>query len=118
MLIKRKEQSLLMAALGLYLMNKYCLYKFLTNNFMRCYFNDVMGGIVFGITIRIANRFWFKREITVWLYGLLFVVAGIYWEFIAPLYIEYSVGDVNDIAAYSGGGLGLLLLLKILGGKR
>lgn len=85
---------------------------------MRCYFNDVMGGIVFGIMIRIANRFWFKREITFWLYELLFVIAGIYWECIAPLYIEYSVGDAGDIAAYFGGGLCLLLILEILGGRK
>lgn len=84
---------------------------------MRCYFNDIMGGVVFGIIIRVANRFWFKREIRGWLYALLFIIAGIYWECIAPLYITYSVGDVGDIAAYFGGGLIFLLLWKMLGGR-
>lgn len=76
-----------------------------------------MGGVVFGIIIRVANRFWFKREIRGWLYALLFIIAGIYWECIAPLYITYSVGDVGDIAAYFGGGLIFLLLWKMLGGR-
>lgn len=80
--------------------------------FMRCYFNDIMGGIVFGIIIRTASRFWLKREVRIWLYMLLFLLAGSYWEFAAPLYIKRSVCDVGDIVAYFSGGIGLLLATR------
>ena len=80
--------------------------------FMQCYFNDIMGGIVFGIIIRTASRFWLKKEITILLYMALLLLAGSYWEFVAPLYIKSSVCDMGDIVAYFSGGIGLLLAMK------
>ena len=43
---------------------------------------------------------------------LLFLLAGSYWEFAAPLYIKGSVCDVGDIVAYFSGGIGLLLATR------
>lgn len=80
--------------------------------FMQCYFNDIMGGIVFGITICTASRFWLKQEITIPLYMLLLLLAGSYWEFVAPLYVKGSVRDMRDIVAYFCGGIGLLLTTR------
>lgn len=95
-------------------MNKYCLRRILAVPFMRNYFNDIMGGIVFGVVVRAAGRFWFKKEIRSSLYMLLILTAGIYWEYAAPLYVPGAVSDVGDIAAYLSGGICLLLLLKTI----
>ena len=110
--IKRKECWILFAALCLYMGNKYYRNRFQVSEFMQCYFNDLMGGIVFGIIICTASRFWLKREVTIWLYMLLLLLAGSYWEFVAPLYIKSAVCDVGDIVAYFSGGIGLLLATR------
>ncbi len=116
--INRKECGILFAALCLYIVNKYWRSRFQTHPFIQCYFNDIMGGIVFGIIIRTASRFWLKREITLTLYMLLFLLAGTYWEFVTPLYIKSSVCDIGDIAAYFSGGIGLLLAIRNKQGEK
>ncbi len=117
--ISRKEQMILILALCLYGISKYYLGKILEIPFMQWYFNVIMGGIIFGVVICTANRFLAKtRNYSCSIYILFFLIAGVYWEFVAPIYINTSVSDITDIVVYLTGGICLLLLLKIRGGKR
>ena len=117
--IRREERWILIVSLCLYGINKCCRSGIWKITFMQCYFNDIIAGAVFGIVIHITTRFWLKREISVVPYLLLILLAGSYWEFVAPLYLKHSISDMGDIVAYLSGGICLLLLLKMLsGGKR
>lgn len=99
-------------ALCLYGINKYYFRDITHSIFFKDYFNDVMCGIVFGAIVCLAFNYWFDREILFREYSILIIFAGIYWEYIAPLYLKYSVSDVWDIAAYLMGGIILQLTLR------
>lgn len=110
-----KEAKIAIISLLLYVLNKFYLHQIIEDIWLKSYFNDIMGGIVFGSALRIVFRYWFKREITLLPYIMLILFAGIYWEYIAPLYLKYSVCDVVDIVAYLCGGFILQIVLKVWG---
>lgn len=110
-----QEAKIAIVSLLLYALNKFFLYRIIENAWFKNYFNDIMGGIVFGSALCIAFRYWFKREITLLPYIIIILFAGIYWEYIAPLYLKYSVSDVVDMVAYLGGGFILQIVLKVWG---
>ena len=68
-----------------------------THWFMQCYFNDILAGITLN-----AMMFSTTKYDTGW--GLcLTIVAGIFWEYIAPLFNSRSVSDPLDTIAYLTG---------------
>lgn len=111
-LISKKESTIFIVATFLYLLNKFWMSRYVAVPFMQSYFNDVMGGCVFGILLRVNNRFWFRKEILFRTYFLLSLAASCYWEYVAPLYLSSSVQDVWDIFAYMGGAVGIWLFLE------
>lgn len=107
-----REFCIAVIALCLYGINKYYFRDITNSVFFKGYFNDIMCGIVFGVMVRVAFCYWFRKKILFWEYSILFVLAGIYWEYIAPLYLEYSVSDIWDIVAYLVGGVVSQLIIK------
>lgn len=113
-LLSKAEWVILTVSLCAYGLNKYWLCGKVDSMFMRCYFNDVLGGVVFGIILRANSRFWFKKMLHISVYIILIAAASFYWEWIAPLYIQRSVQDILDVAAYMGGGIALWLCTEKL----
>ena len=111
-LLTKKEWFIFINALGLYLLNKYWFSKVFSFPFMRNYFNDIMGGIVLEILIVASARIWMKRDIDYLYHIIIFLCAGVYWEYIAPTYITYSTTDLKDIIAYLCGGTFCLILRR------
>lgn len=108
-----KESKIIAISLIIYALNKAYMRRIIKSIFLKNYFNDALGGIVLGAVLRIAFRYWFRREIPFSIYIWIILFAGIYWEYVAPLYLNYLVSDVFDIAAYLSGGFILQLVFKI-----
>ena len=79
---------------------------------MQCYFNDILAGILLNAIaqIMLTNK-GFKYTPYRGLY--LTIVAGIFWEYIAPLFNSRSISDPLDIVAYLTGFLILTIINKI-----
>lgn len=61
---------------------------------MQCYFNDILAGITLNAMMSLTTKYNAR-------WGLcLTIVAGIFWEYIAPLFNSKSVSDPLDIIAY------------------
>lgn len=68
-----------------------------THWFMQCYFNDILAGITLSAMMSLITKY-----NTRW--GLcLTLTAGIFWEYIVPLFNSKSVSDPLDIIAYLTG---------------
>lgn len=75
------------------------------------YFNDITGCIALSAYINLISSFGrYKiaklREIL----GIIFL-AGLFWEFITPLYRADTVTDILDIFAYFIGGIIYYMLI-------
>ena len=85
-----------------------------TGPFMRGHFNDLMAGILFPAYVNLVLSL-FGMRMRSWLEPLLFtLVAGIFWEYVTPLYRPQSVSDVWDIVAYLVGTLNYCALTRWL----
>ena len=81
---------------------------------MRGHFNDLMAGILFPAYVNLVLSL-FGMRMRSWLEPLLFtLVAGIFWEYVTPLYRPQSVSDVWDIVAYLVGTLNYCALTRWL----
>lgn len=73
---------------------------------MRCYFNDVVGSIIFlwylGVAWSIVNV---RYALKLWHIELTMFVTGLAWEYITPLYRSDTTSDIYDIVAYLFGGI-------------
>lgn len=75
--------------------------------FMQCYFNDILAGIALNAIMSLTIKYNAK-------WGLcLTLAAGIFWEYIAPLFNSRSVSDPLDIIAYLIGFIILTIINKI-----
>lgn len=74
---------------------------------MQCYFNDILAGITLNAMMSLTTKYNAK-------WGLcLTIVAGIFWEYISPLFNSKSVSDPLDIIAYITGFIILTIINKI-----
>ena len=80
--------------------------------FMQCYFNDILAGILLNAfaQIMLTNK---GFKYTPYRGLCLTIVAGIFWEYIAPLFNSRSVSDPLDIIAYLTGCIILTIINKI-----
>lgn len=75
--------------------------------FMQCYFNDILAGITLNAMMSLTTKYNAR-------WGLcLTLTAGIFWEYIAPLFNSRSVSDPLDIIAYLTGFIILTIINKI-----
>lgn len=92
------------AAIAAYTVNRRFV-KPLNITFMRCYFNDMMAGVLFPAYVNILLAL-IRRRMRGFLPPLLCTfAAACFWEYITPLYRPRSVSDPWDIAAYLAGTL-------------
>ena len=74
---------------------------------MKCYFNDILAGITLNAMMSSTTKYNAR-------WGLcLTLAAGIFWEYITPLFNSRSVSDPLDIVAYLTGFLILTIINKI-----
>ena len=86
-----------------YLLNRFWFssYKLL---FLINYFNDFLAGILFPAYVNILLAF-YGRRMKGWLIPLIIIlIAGLFWEYVTPLYHQ-CVSDPKDIVAYMSGTL-------------
>lgn len=69
---------------------------------MQCYFNDILAGILLNAIaqIMLTNK---GLKYTLYRGICLTIVAGIFWEYIVPLFNSRSFSDPLDIIAYLTG---------------
>ena len=79
--------------------------------FMNCYFNDFIGGIVFIAYCNAVMGCYDKSLIKLKQIELLLFFAGVFWEYITPVFRKNTVSDAWDIVAYMAGGVVYWLLV-------
>ena len=82
--------------------------------FMSCYFNDFIGSITFIAYCNVILSFCNKEMTKLWQILLIIFSAGLFWEYVTPLFRKNTVSDIGDIVAYMIGGIVYWLINKIL----
>ena len=117
---RTKDLTIIKTTIGLYLTNQYIKNKIsikVIKYFMCCYFNDIIGGITFTAYCNLVFIFHNKKINKLWHYELLLLFAGLYWEYLTPLFRKDTVSDIWDIVAYMTGGI-IYWLIQFQGVKR
>lgn len=109
--------SILSLSVLLYLINIYVIKgTYASTLFFKNYFNDVLAGIVLLSYTKILLSFYsgkyYLKEKLHW-YLLFILPAGLFWEFVTPLYKKSSVADITDILFYLVGGVIYFYLERI-----
>ena len=67
----------------------------------KCHLNDFIGGIVFCAYFNLI-LIAFERQ-TINKYYQIFIIilcTGIIWEYVFPIFLNYSISDIYDVLAY------------------
>lgn len=80
--------------------------------FMDCYFNDTIGGITFVAYCNIVFSFYNRKMIKLWQIEYLLFFAGLFWEYVTPIFRKNTVSDIWDVAAYMMGGFLYWLIVR------
>lgn len=72
--------------------------------FMSCYFNDTIGGITFVAYCNMVFDFYNRELIKLWQILLLMLCAGLFWEYVTPMFRKNTISDIWDVLAYMTGG--------------
>ena len=109
----KKNILIITTVLIIYGLNKFdCIY--FSNEtiqyFINCYLNDILCGTLFISYCNILLERNDKKINTLLNIEVLLFLCGIFWEYIAPMFISYSISDPYDIVAYMLGGLVYWLL--------
>lgn len=72
--------------------------------FMSCYFNDTIGGMTFMAYCNIVFSFYNRKMTKLWQILLLLLCAGLFWEYVTPIFRKNTVSDIWDVVAYMIGG--------------
>ncbi|WP_320958796.1 hypothetical protein [Enterocloster asparagiformis] len=96
-----------MVILGLLLfgVNEVCLKTIVSWSWIHFYFNDLLAGMVFMAYCNLVFLPDDPRGLGIRRGMVLIAAAGVFWEYITPLYLSRSVSDVHDLLAYGIGGL-------------
>lgn len=95
------------SAILLYIINRLYLKNLFEWTFIQHYFNDVLAGV---LIVAMANVFAViggQRRLLLISFVRILVftfVCGVFWEYVTPLYLAYSVSDPLDVFAYMVGG--------------
>lgn len=97
------DLSLIIVFGELYLINKIFL-SYLNipylSYFFRCYFNDLICPLVFLPIVNIILAFG-KYKVSRFIHLLsVGFTAGLFWEYVAPIFVEDSVSDPIDLCCY------------------
>lgn len=100
----------------LYLVNNYFIKPFYSLSFTGNYFNDILAGIVLLSYSNILLSFYSRKDLLIKKFDIMMVfllAAGLFWEYITPLYKPGALSDVRDIPAYLTGGIIYYTVVKI-----
>ncbi|MDS9470714.1 hypothetical protein [Sporosarcina pasteurii] len=103
------QLSLLVGSLAfvLYIVNKTFFTKRYDWTFAHYYLNDVLAGILIVAIVNVLAVLSHQRRLLLisLIRILVFTLAcGLFWEYVTPLYVTYSVWDPFDVLAYMFGG--------------
>ena len=104
------------AALLLYIVNRLYLKGVMDWLFIQHYFNDVLAGMVIVAFVNIlavlGNQ---RRLLLIHIFRILLFTffCGVFWEYVTPLYLSYSVADPFDVLAYMTGGMLYWAVIRI-----
>ena len=107
------------ACIAIYASNEFGVKALFMSTFFHGHFNDMLAGVVLlayaNLLATLAHqpRLEFRSPVKAL---VLVLVAGLYWEEIAPLYTT-STADPWDLLAYVGGGL-VYVLISVLFERR
>lgn len=104
----KKNIFLIIITVSFYLINQVFKYNYsnvYVNWFMTCYFNDIVGSIAFIAYCNILLEYRLYNHLKLNQIIALLFLCGLFWEYIAPLFISYSISDPLDVVAYISGGL-------------
>ena len=105
---------LLLCVGGLYLANNVLPGQ---EGFRACYLNDCLAGLGFYPAVRVAAYLCRVQKLPAFTNGCPFIIgltllAGVFWEYVPPLYREGSTSDPWDLVCYAGGAVCLCLLRR------
>lgn len=72
--------------------------------FMCCYFNDTIGGTTFIAYCNMVFGFYKRKMVKLWQIELLLFFAGLFWEYVTPIFRTNTISDIWDVFAYMIGG--------------
>lgn len=106
-----KDWLLLLVSLSLYAINRFWLRNTvgtpLLGYFLRCHFNDLMGGISFVAVVNIILAHSVCRHIqirSIWASIWFMLCVGLIWEYVIPQFSLRGTADPLDLLAYMAGG--------------
>lgn len=80
--------------------------------FMCCYFNDTIGGITFIAYCNVVFCFYNRKMTKLWQIELLLFFAGLFWEYVTPMFRTNTTSDIWDVFAYMIGGFLYWLIVR------
>lgn len=102
-------------AVAFYIANKVYITNLFDVAFAQYYLNDVLAGVLIVSFVNILAVISNQRKLllTKPLHILVFtLICGLFWEYVTPLYLTYSVSDPFDVIAYMCGGLLNLCIIR------
>lgn len=106
-----RDWLLLLSSLCLYAINRFWLKDAISmpvlGYFLRCHFNDLMGGVSFVALVNIILASSVYRHIrvrSVWTAMAVMFMTGLLWEYVIPRLNARGTADPWDILAYMAGG--------------
>ncbi|MBN1633489.1 MAG: hypothetical protein JW917_04915 [Ignavibacteria bacterium] len=106
---------LLGVCFALYLVNNYLIKPYCSSFFTDNHFNDVLAGILLLSISNVLLSFYSKKDFVMkkfYLMMIFLLAAGLFWEYVTPLYNADAVSDVKDIPAYLTGGVVYYIIVK------
>ena len=103
-------------ALLLYILNKFYLRDLLNWSFGKYYLNDVLAGLLIVGIVNILSIYGNQRRLLLIRLPRILVftfLCGVFWEYITPLYLHYSISDPFDVVAYMFGGFCYWIVIRM-----
>lgn len=120
-----RDFAVALAILVVYAVNRFLLKPVMPNHaigyFLKCHFNDFLGGILFPIYVNILIGIYLGKEnqmAHVMEFVCLGILCALFWEAIAPILLPYSTADILDCIAYLAGSITCWKLYKYMDSKK
>ena len=119
---RKVELLIIIATLLFYSLNKFTpLFSFLPFDIAVNHFNDFLAGLLFPAYTNLVISYSKARKLlkvdTLPRIICLLLACSVIWEFVAPLFLPFSTGDLLDVACYLLGGIVYWLTSKVTKAK-
>ena len=99
-----------------YLLNKFYMRDLLNWSFGRNYLNDVLAGILIVGIVNVLSVMGNQRRLLLISLPRILVFTfccGVFWEYVTPLYLHYSISDPYDVVMYMFGGFCYWIMIRM-----